>query len=51
MKIIIIFYSHGNKTHAHKKGFALSVVLKVRVFVTQKWPLVINVIGTVKLIS
>ena len=27
----IIFYSHANKTHFHKKGFALSLVLKVRV--------------------
>ena len=52
MKIIIIFYPRGNKTHAHKKGFALSVVLKVRDFVTQKWPIiVINVIGTVKLLN
>ena len=24
------YYSHVNKTHFHKKGFALSVVLKVR---------------------
>ena len=23
MKIIIIFYPHGNKTHAHKKGLHL----------------------------
>ena len=28
------FYSHVNKTHFHKKGFALSLVLKVRVLVT-----------------
>ena len=27
----IILYSHANKTHFHKKGFALSLVLKVRV--------------------
>ena len=27
----IIFYSHANKTHFHKEGFALSLVLKVRV--------------------
>ena len=26
------FNSHANKTHLHKKGFALSLVLKVRVF-------------------
>ena len=24
MKIIIIFYPHGNKTHAHKKGLHLA---------------------------
>ena len=33
----MIFHSHANKTHLYKKGFALSVVLKVRVFATQKW--------------
>ena len=27
----MIFHSHANKTHFHKKGFALSLVLKVRV--------------------
>ena len=31
----IISYSHANKTHFDKKGFAL--VLKVRVFGTRKW--------------
>ena len=31
------FYSHANKTHFHEKGFALSLVLKVRVFGTWKW--------------
>ena len=30
----MIFYSHANKTHFQKKGFALSLVLKVR---TRKW--------------
>ena len=45
--IIIIFYPRGNKTHAHKKGFALtSLVLEERDFVTQKWP-----IGTVKILN
>ena len=29
-------YSHANKIQIHKKGFSLSLVLKVRVFVTQK---------------
>ena len=32
----MIFYSHKNKTHFHKKGFALSLVLKVRIFGTRK---------------
>ena len=31
------FYSRANKTHFHKKGFALSLVLKVRVFGTRYW--------------
>ena len=35
----IIFHSHANKTHFHKKGCAPSLILKVRVFVTQKWPI------------
>ena len=26
----MILYSHANKTHFHMKGFALSLVLKVR---------------------
>ena len=33
----MIFYSHANKTHFHIKGFALSLVWKVRVFKTRKW--------------
>ena len=32
------WYSHANKIQLHKKTFAFSLVLKVRVFVTQKWP-------------
>ena len=28
----MVFYSDADKTHFHKKGFALSLVLKVRVF-------------------
>ena len=27
----IIFHSHANKTHFHKKGCALGLILKVRV--------------------
>ena len=32
-------FFYANKTHFHKKGIALSLVLKVRVFGTRKWPL------------
>ena len=35
--IKIIFYSHVNEAHYHKKGFALTLVFKVRVFGTRKW--------------
>ena len=35
----MIFYYHANKTHFHKKGFALGLILRVRVFGTQKWPI------------
>ena len=34
----MIFHSHANKTHFHKKGCALGLILKVRLFGTQKWP-------------
>ena len=34
----IIFHSHASKTHLHKKGCAPSLILKVRVFGTRKWP-------------
>ena len=37
--IEIIFYSLANKTHFHKKGCAPSLILKVRVFGTRKWPI------------
>ena len=33
----MVFYFHANKTHFYKKGFALCLVLKVRVFGTRKW--------------
>jgi len=36
----IILHSHENKTHFHKKGCALSLILKVRVFGTRKWPII-----------
>ena len=35
----IIFHSHANKTHFHKRGCALGLILKVKVLGTQKWPL------------
>ena len=39
----IIFYRHANfKTHFHEKGFAVSLVLKVRVFGSQKWPIFLS---------
>ena len=38
----IIFHSHANKTHFHKKGCAPSLILKVRVFGTRKWPISIK---------
>ena len=34
----IIFYSHANNPLFYKRGFALSLVLKVRIFGTRKWP-------------
>ena len=35
--IKIIFYSQANEAHYHKKGFALALFFKVRVFGTRKW--------------
>ena len=35
--IEMIFHSHASKTHFHKKGCALGLILKVRVFGTRKW--------------
>ena len=35
----MIFYSFANESHFHKKGFALGLVLKVRVLETRKWPI------------
>ena len=34
-----IFHSHANKTYFHKKGCALSLIFKVRVLGTRKWPI------------
>ena len=35
----IIFNYDANKTYFHNKGFALTLVLKVRFFGTRKWPI------------
>ena len=35
----IIFHSHANKSHFHKNSCAPSLILKVRVFGTRKWPI------------
>ena len=35
----MIFHSHPNKTHFHKKACALGLILKVRVLGTRKWPI------------
>ena len=37
----MIFHSHANKTHFHKRGCAFSLILKVRVFGTRKWPIIL----------
>ena len=34
----MIFHSHTNKSHFHKKGCALGLILMVRVFGTREWP-------------
>ena len=34
-----IFHSHANQTNFPKKGCALGLTLKVRVFGTRKWPI------------
>ena len=35
----MIFHSHANKTHFHKRGCALGLISKVRGFGTRKWPI------------
>ena len=47
----IIFHSHANKTHFHKKGCAPSLILKVRVGGTRKWPIVGGIQDTLSCIS
>ena len=38
------FNYDANKTHFHNKGFALSLVLKVKLFGTRKWPITFKAI-------
>ena len=38
----MIFHSHANKTHFNQKGSALGLILKVRVFETRKWPIIMS---------
>ena len=40
----IIFHSHANKTHFHKRGCVPSLIFKVRVFGTRKWPIIFPVV-------
>ena len=40
----IIFHSHANITHFQKKSCAPSLILKVRVFRTRKWPICLALI-------
>ena len=35
----MFFHSHVSKTHFHKKGCALGLTLKLRVFGTRWWPI------------
>ena len=39
----MIFHSHANKTHFHKKGSAPGLILKVRAFGTRKWPVELDI--------
>ena len=41
----MIFNYDANKIYFHNKGFALSLVLKVRFFGTRKWPIVLILFG------
>ena len=33
--------NHANKTHFNKNGFALGLILRVNVFGTRKWPIIL----------
>ena len=43
MKMIFNYYA--NISHFHNKGFALSLVLKVRFFGTRKWPILVRILS------
>ena len=36
------FYSHAHRTHFHKRCFALSLVLEASIYVTWKYPIVVE---------
>ena len=44
----IIFHSHPDKSHLHKKGCVPSLILKVRVFGTRKWRIERDGISAIK---
>ena len=37
----MIFHSHASKTHFHRKGCVLTLILKVRVFGIRKWSILL----------
>ena len=37
------FHPHANKTHFHRKGCALDLILKMRSLRTWKWPIRVRV--------
>ena len=37
VNVEMIIHSNANKTHFHTKGCALGLILKVRIFGSQKW--------------
>ena len=39
----MILHSQANKTHFHKKGCALGLILKVRVFGIRQWPIAFDI--------
>ena len=39
----MIFHSHANKPHFHKKGSTPGLILKMRAFGTRKWPVELDI--------